>query len=433
MSSSLGTLVIASGTRATFSAPNNGVKSILIGNESGLTVTITMESGGVQKTLYPSTVDWFTVKPGFSGNIIVTPQTILNNASTFPASSLIFDAIGLNDSEEAFMYPISLSRNTNIGNNLTVSAGSSTSVTNDNQPLTPSNVFVEATPTGVGSSTVSIATDGTVTIKGDVSNVLTTLLQLLPAASAGASSVQLADANRRTEVLGTLLVDKASSLDNGTLTTDGSGNITKWTGTLQVSGTVPALSVGSSKTRVQAPTGGSVNIQIPAASDVLVASSTGVTVTGTSTLDSGAITTDGSGNITKWAGVLQVDGSNPALSVGSNKTRVQAANTGSINLQVPGGSDVAVVTNGAFTVSQQLTLSGVGITWKTNDTISGTHTFTGTTTGTYTHGAGGTPFIVIPMCDVVGSQTMGYDTITSTQVHITSGGGLGFKALTILG
>src|ERR1700737_1019074 len=108
MSSSLGSLAIVANTAATFSAPNSGVKAILIGNESGLTVTITMESGGVQKTLYPSVLDWFAVNPGFTGTIKITPTVILNNSSSFPSSSLIFDAIGLNDPEQASMYPISL-------------------------------------------------------------------------------------------------------------------------------------------------------------------------------------------------------------------------------------------------------------------------------------------------------------------------------------
>jgi len=85
--------------------------------------------------------------------------------------------------------------------------GTATNVTNDNNPLTPSNVFIEASPSGAVGSTVSIATDGTVTIKGDVANVLTTLLQLLPGAAAGASSVILGDAARQVEIAGSLLID----------------------------------------------------------------------------------------------------------------------------------------------------------------------------------------------------------------------------------
>lgn len=67
--------------------------------------------------------------------------------------------------------------------------------------------IIESTPAGAASSTISVLNDGTVTIKGDVAAVLTTLLQLIPGAAAGASSVKLADSTRTTEVLGKALVD----------------------------------------------------------------------------------------------------------------------------------------------------------------------------------------------------------------------------------
>ncbi len=397
-------------TTTAFTAPQGAANGALVfWNESNISLNLTFQDGSVM--YLPA---WYNRhKCGASGNVNISwdIRTVLSSNNP-PISEIIVEAY---QQGEHFPPDGSLVRQTNTGNIVTTSQGATLSIQNDGNAAGTS--IVEATPVGDGSPAVQLSNSG-VLVLGNATHT---------------GSISSDNGKFATDGSGNLTVKGHTSLDNGALTTDGGGNINKWAGTLQVSGTVPALSVGSSKTRVQAPTGGSVNIQIPAASDVLVATSTGVTVTGTATLDSGAITTDGSGNITKWAGVLQVDGSNPALSVGSNKTRVQAANTGSINLQVPGGSDVAVVTNGAFTLSQQLTLSGVGITWKTNDTISGTHTFTGTTTGTYTHGAGGTPFIIIPMTDVVGSQNMGYDTVTSTQVHITSGAGLGFKALTILG
>src|SRR5712692_7423644 len=106
MSNYLGSKVIASGVNDYFQAPDSGVKAILIGNESGLTCTITMESGGVQKTLYPGQLDWYPVKIGFTGNIKISPSTILSNVAAWPSSSLVFDAIGLNDSEEASQYPV---------------------------------------------------------------------------------------------------------------------------------------------------------------------------------------------------------------------------------------------------------------------------------------------------------------------------------------
>lgn len=55
--------------------------------------------------------------------------------------------------------------------------------------------------------------------------------------------------------------------------------------------------------------------------------------------------------------------------------------------------------------------------------------FTGTVTGTYSHNAGIAPTHCTPMQDSVGSQTMGWDSPTATQVHITSGAGNGFSCM----
>lgn len=61
--------------------------------------------------------------------------------------------------------------------------------------------------------------------------------------------------------------------------------------------------------------------------------------------------------------------------------------------------------------------------------ISGLSEFSGTVTGTYNHNLGATPDAVIPMQSVLGSQTMGFDTLGATTVHVTSGSGNAFTAL----
>lgn len=297
MSINLGTLPIVGNVKTTFEAPNEGVQAILIGNESGLTVTITMQSGGVQKTLYPSTVDWFTVNKGFNGIIQISPLALLNNVANWPSSSLVFDAIGNNDTESPSNYPLAMTRNANVGNVASVGT-SSTNIQNDNQALVPSNVFVEATPTGAGSSTVSIATDGTVTIKGDVANVLTTLLQLLPAAGAGASSVKLGDAARQTEVLGSLLVDGAGT--GLTVTNDAT-----ITGKATISNRILAnliKTITGNDLTLDVETAHKIALQVNDV-DVVDITSTGITsqqglsVVGTTSLDNGGITTSGSGEL----------------------------------------------------------------------------------------------------------------------------------------
>lgn len=97
--------------------------------------------------------------------------------------------------------------------------------------------IIESTPSGAASSTISILNDGTVTIKGDVAGVLTTLLQLVPGAAGGASSVVLSDASRRVEVLGSLLVD-GSSIFTGDATFNGAGTGLAVTNNETVGGTL---------------------------------------------------------------------------------------------------------------------------------------------------------------------------------------------------
>lgn len=53
----------------------------------------------------------------------------------------------------------------------------------------------------------------------------------------------------------------------------------------------------------------------------------------------------------------------------------------------------------------------------------------GTGSGTFSHNFGTTPHICLPICNASNSsQTMGYDTLGSSTVHITAGGGLAWNA-----
>lgn len=64
------------------------------------------------------------------------------------------------------------------------------------------------------------------------------------------------------------------------------------------------------------------------------------------------------------------------------------------------------------------------------NSIGSISTFTGTGTGTYNHNNDGTPFFVVPIVTVAGSATQGYDSANATQVHVTLGAALAFKAWT---
>jgi hypothetical protein len=171
--------------------------------------------------------------------------------------------------------------------------------------------IIESTPSGAASSTISILNDGTVTIKGDVASVLTTLLQLIPGAGAGGSSVKLGDAARQTEVLGSLLVDGITNLDNGALTTDGNGNISKSGGKIGVASAGDIFDGSGFDTFVKARGSSNlVHLQMPGGTDIAtfgsaislekntavtgtLSASSALSVTGTSSLDNAALTTDG--------------------------------------------------------------------------------------------------------------------------------------------
>lgn len=427
MSVNLGNLAIVAGTNTQFQGcPQSGAKAILIGNESGLNCTITMEGGNVQKTLYPSTVDWFQIKPGFSGTIKIAPTALLSNTSSWPASSLVFDAVGLDDPENASMYPLPLVRNTNVGNTVSTTGGSTTSVTNDNQPLTPQNQFIEATPTGASGSTVVIATDGTMTIKGDVASVLTTLLQLIPGAAAGASSVKLSDSSRQTEILGTLLID-------------GNGHEL---GTFAVDGTLTATDQKNSLLR---DTSATVQITIAHTSpQVTVANDetiSGVlTVTGASTLTGAVTATNNSNNI--QASTLQGGANLPAGRLGfatdgdildansATGTYIKARTAGTIFFQTPNGTEIGHFDSAGLTLTASHDTIDISATSGNLKMQAGTLTrmtsFSGTGSVTVNTGLGTTPTqITFNPCNISGSsQTIGGTNAQSTVV--TTGSGLGW-------
>lgn len=98
-----------------------------------------------------------------------------------------------------------------------------------------------------------------------------------------------------------------------------------------------------------------------------------------------------------------------------------------IQFQVPQGTSTARITSGGFNI-----ING-SLKWKSGDTLSQTHAFNGTGTGTYAHGCVAAPFAVLPMTNVSGSQTMGFDSVTATQVHITAFSGLNFTAVCFVG
>lgn len=131
--------------------------------------------------------------------VVTWSQYSVLSSGTGPISQVVVVVYDENETVPG-TFPASIVRQTNVGNSIPV-ATSANSLANDGNTQT---VFIESTPSGAASSTISIDNEGNVTIKGNNAGTLTTLLQLIAGASPG---VKLAAAAVLTEILGTLQVD----------------------------------------------------------------------------------------------------------------------------------------------------------------------------------------------------------------------------------
>lgn len=274
-----------------------------------------------------------------------------------------------------------LNRQSNIGNSIPVSTTVS-QVINDNNPA--NTQVVEATQSGAVGSNVIIENDGSVTIK-DGTTTLTNLIQLVALAS---TAIILGATGRDTQVSGNLLFNGKLGISAAGDTLDG----------------------------VTVPT--QLNIKSTGGDIVLYQGSTEI----------GRITN--AGNLRIAGGKIGVSSDGDVIDAsGAADTYIKTRTAGgNINFQVPNGSTRASIGSGGITLP-----SGNHIQWGSGDTLGVTHTFTGTGSGTYNHGCPGTPFIVMPVCSIAGSMTVGYDSANATQVHITCGAANAFKALCLLG
>lgn len=157
-------------------------------------------------------------------------------------------------------------------------------------------------------------------------------------------------------------------------------------------------------------------------------------VSGLCSLDAGAFTSDGSGNVTAVSYTASTAAKGIVLKTSPNTCQMIGDNASdTIIWDVPVGTRrMTLNSTGLHLSSSGMQFdcgSGNGVKLGNGQTIGGISSFTGSATGTFNHNFGSAPAWVIPMTNVVGSQTMGYDSVTSTQVHVTVGAGLSFKAL----
>lgn len=248
MPNQFGKIQLTSGKQSQDDVGGTGLSGVVIGNESGLTVTVEMQGTGGKWTLYPGTVDFFAVPANrqWNGNLLLTPTADLSNTSSWPGSYCYVDTYGVGERPSG-TYPLSLNRANNLGNQVTIVSGSSTSVQNDNNAA--GTTVVEATVLGSPSSNVEIFNDGSGWFGRWVNPSFTKIFQWF---SAGTTALQLAATGLLTEILGNLKVDGTTELVGNT-TIDG---------TLGVTGTTAmgnAIITGTATMGTSAPTTSSVS------------------------------------------------------------------------------------------------------------------------------------------------------------------------------
>lgn len=210
MSNQYGKIPLVSGQQIIEDVGGTGLSGIVIGNESGLTCTVTLQGAGVKKTLYPGTVDKFEVPKGrsWTGNMQIDPTADLNNIISWPSSHVYVDTYGVGEVITG-QYPFQLNRAGNIGNAVNFVSGVSTGVQNDNNAA--GTQFIEATVLGSPSSNEVHTVDGAGWIGRWINPTFTKTFQWF---ATGATALMLGAAGLITEILGNLLVDGVINLLN---------------------------------------------------------------------------------------------------------------------------------------------------------------------------------------------------------------------------
>lgn len=267
------------------------------------------------------------------------------------------------------------------------SASLSSSVGNIVNDGNPSGTFIiEVTVSGAPGSSIVLKSDGTITLAELIANVVTPFLQSFPGT---ATILKLGESGKTVEVVGTLTVD-STILANGGVNTNTIRD--------DVNGNVAAdLSAGT----------GDINFK----QQVIIENQKNVL----------GKDTGGTARIILFIGA-------------GSDTILRACGVGSqILLQTQDGTNQGTVNANGFTIPKA---NSHGFTWFNGNFIPEISFFTGTGSGTYNHGWNGSgetgvPFWIAPIVTVAGSATQGYDSVTSTQVHVTLGAALAFKAFAV--
>lgn len=281
----------------------------------------------------------------------------------------------------------------NVGNTVTTS-GTNNQVVNEGNVAGNPVIQVQQTGVSVGWN-AEMLNDGTFILQALVASVLTNLFATIPNAAAGATSVQIGDASRVVEIFGKLLADLGISLPNNQAISS------KDTG-----GTTHNILLEDTSNQVKLLAGGANNI--------LLVDNSGNTL---AVIDGNGFHVSKIGTVGATANLL--DGSL------ANQTYLKGnTGTGTIHMQANATSDSWTFDNNGDLSCQ----GGGGLNFNIGR-IKDFNTFTGTGSGTYSHGLSGAPAWVCAVTDIAGSATQGYDSGTSSTVHVTLGAAIAFKAV----
>jgi len=352
-------------------AANEGSK-ILLYNGTQLTLQLDFLNGYTD-TLHPWEANYW-VLDGDTKQIQWTIDTDSLNVSTPPINAVFLTLYSTNEKVSG-TYPVSLFYQTSLGGGTTsTNVGTVSSIVNDNNPS--GTTLIESKVSGQTGNTI-LTNDGLLNIVTLISGLMT---QLIKTQNTG-NPLLLGVLGKITEILGNLTID-GNTINTGTLST---GTVTFNNGASVAGGDITLNGLHNIL--------GVLNI---VSSSVQTA------------------TMNEAGNANSWASVTN-----------GGPTRIQSTGAGAqVAIQVPGGTTVM-----GFVAGQAQLASTATFRLANGNQISGISSFTGAAIGTFNHTYGSAPFFVLPVCNVVGSETVGYDTVTSTQVHITIGAALAFKVM----
>src|SRR6266487_145045 len=111
----LGSLPLINGQKTSFNTPFTGLKGLIIGNESGLDCDVQLGPSGVRKKLYPGTIDFFEVRLGYQGVVLVSPTLGIASGILYPSSFLTFDMVGKDENIDTSVFPLALARQMQAG------------------------------------------------------------------------------------------------------------------------------------------------------------------------------------------------------------------------------------------------------------------------------------------------------------------------------